>query len=314
MVRRLPGVTFPGVNRSRDIKLRGIPKEYTQVLLDGRPLLDGDTSRNIEVDRVPASFIERIEITRTPLASMDSMGAAGTVNIITRRSFGASGGQLTMGAGRMEDNGTPGEISGWQGGESGPLRYFIGGGYQRRLVQESANEFTFKGDGSPDGGELGPQHRKFDEYTLLSRFELAVDPANTIVVAPSYLRTTERRDQNALRLSDDQTYVDRDTHEMRERIRETYGANVEWQHDFGYATASPSPRWRWEPLHARRARSWPRRQPRCLNPSVLYPRAVAARQKRQRAPRQVRAVRRQPWSPLSWPRTSLAWLSQSPLR
>ncbi|CAN1721212.1 iron complex outermembrane recepter protein [Hyphomicrobium sp. 1Nfss2.1] len=238
VVRRLPGVTFPGVNRSRDIKLRGIPKEYTQVLLDGRPLLDGDTSRNIEVDRIPASFIERIEITRTPLASMDSMGAAGTVNIITRRSFGASGGQLTMGAGRMEDNGSPGEISGWQGGETGPLRYFIGGGYQRRLVQESANEFTFKGDGSPDGGELGPQHRKFDEYTLLSRFELAVDPANTVVVAPSYLRTTERRDQNALRLSEDQTYVDRDTHEMRERIRETYGANVEWQHDFGYATAS----------------------------------------------------------------------------
>ncbi|MFA5899246.1 MAG: TonB-dependent receptor [Hyphomicrobium sp.] len=239
VVRRLPGVTFPGVNRSRDIKLRGIDKAYTQVLLDGRPLLDGDTSRNLEVDRIPASFIERIEIIRTPLASMESMGAAGTVNIITKRSFGPSGGQVTVGAGRLEDNGVPGELAAWQGGTAGPLRYFIAGGYQRRLVQESATELTFGAGGiTPNRGEFVPQQRKFDEYTLLSRFELAVDPANTVIVSPSYLRTTEDREQNTLRLNSNQTYVDRDTHEVRERIRETYGVNLEWQHDFGYATSS----------------------------------------------------------------------------
>lgn len=121
VVRRLPGVTFPGVNRSRDIKLRGIGKEYTQVLLDGRPLLDGDSSRSLEVDRIPASFIERIEIVRSPLASMTSAGAAGTVNIFTRRDYGPSGGQVTVGAGHMEGNGTPGELSAWQGGEAGLL-------------------------------------------------------------------------------------------------------------------------------------------------------------------------------------------------
>lgn len=238
VVRRLPGVTFPGVNRSRDIKLRGIGKEYTQVLLDGRPLLDGDTSRNMEVDRIPASLVERIEITRTPLASMESQGAAGTVNIITRRAFGPSGGQVTVGGGHLEGNGTPGELSGWQGGEAGPLRYFLGGGYQRRLVQESKTEYVFDGAGGPDGGQRVPQHREFDEYTFLSRFELAIDPANTIVFSPSYLKTTEDRDQHSLRLNGAQTYVNRDTHEVRERIRETYGANVEWQHDFGNQIAS----------------------------------------------------------------------------
>jgi outer membrane receptor for ferrienterochelin and colicins len=238
VVRRLPGVSFPGVNRSRDIKLRGIGKEYTQVLLDGRPLLDGDTSRNMEVDRIPASFIERIEITRTPLASMESQGAAGTVNIITRRAFGPSGGQVTVGAGHLEGNGTPGELSAWQGGEAGPLRYFIAGGYQKRLVQESATEYVYDGTGAPDGGEIGPQHRKFDEYTFLSRFELAIDPANTLVVSPSYLKTTEDREQHALRLNGGQTYVNRDTHELRERIRETYGANLAWQHEFGSVASS----------------------------------------------------------------------------
>ena len=239
VVRRLPGVTFPGVNRSRDIKLRGIGKEYTQVLLDGRPLMDGDSSRSMEVDRIPASFVERIEITRSPLASMNSQGAAGTVNIITRRSFGPSGGQLTMGVGTINDNGKPGEFSGWQGGTSGPLRYFIAGGYQRRLVQESASELTYGLNGTtPNRGQISPQHRKFDEYTFLSRFELAIDPANTVVFSPSYLKTTENRDQHTRRLNAKQTFVDRDTHELRERVRETYGGQAEWLHNFTSLTSS----------------------------------------------------------------------------
>ena len=239
-VRRLPGVTFPGVNRSRDIKLRGIGKEYTQVLLDGRPLLDGDSSRSLEVDRIPASFIERIEIVRSPLASMSSSGAAGTVNILTRRDFGPSGGQVTVGGGHIESNGTPGELSAWNGGQVGALRYFMAGGYQRRLVQESANEFVFNGASgtNPNGGNLVDQHRKFDEYTFLSRFELAVDPANTIIFSPSYLRTTEERDQHTYRLVANQSTVNRDTHEVRERIRETYGSYLEWQHTFDAHSSS----------------------------------------------------------------------------
>lgn len=239
-VRRLPGVTFPGVNRSRDIKLRGIGKEYTQVLLDGRPLIDGDSSRSMEVDRIPASFIERIEITRSPLASMESGGAAGTVNIITRRDFGPTGGQITIGSGYVEGNGTPGEFSAWQGGQAGALRYFIGGGYQRRLVQESSDEYVFGANGTVRrGGELVDQHRKFDEYTFLSRFELAIDPANTIIFAPSYLRTNEFRDQHTLRLANNQASVNRDTHEIRHRTRETYGSYLEWQHAFnGYSSSS----------------------------------------------------------------------------
>ncbi|WP_290992392.1 TonB-dependent receptor [Hyphomicrobium sp.] len=238
-VRRLPGVTFPGVNRSRDIKLRGIGKEYTQVLLDGRPLIDGDSSRSMEVDRIPATFIERIEITRSPLASMRSEGAAGTVNIITRRDFGQSGGQVTIGTGYVEGNGTPGEFSAWNGGQVGALRYFIGGGYQRRLVQESSNEFVFTTNGTtPRGGNLIDQHRKFDEYTFLSRFELAIDPANTIVFSPTYLRTDEFRDQHTLRLNNNQASANRDTHEIRNRIRETYGSYLEWQHAFSGVSSS----------------------------------------------------------------------------
>jgi hypothetical protein len=101
-IRRLPGVTFSSPNRSRSIKLRGLGKEYTTVLLDGRPIIDGDSSRAMEVDRIPTIFVERLEITRSPLASDENPGAGGTINIITKRNFGPTGGAISVGGGHVE--------------------------------------------------------------------------------------------------------------------------------------------------------------------------------------------------------------------
>lgn len=233
-IRRLPGVTFPRVNRSRDIKLRGLGKEYTQVLLDGRPIIDGDSSRNMEVDRIPTIFVERIEITRSPLATQDSQGSAGTINIITKRNFGRTGGGISLGAGHVENFGTAGDASGWTGGQTGPVKYFIGGGYQRRLLEESNNTFNFSSSNAgpngttPNRATIQDQKRTFDEYTALGRFEFKANDVNTFVVAPTYLKTEERRAQSENRTNAAMTYVDRNTTEMRNRVRESYGSYFEW--------------------------------------------------------------------------------------
>lgn len=233
-IRRLPGVTFPRVNRSRDIKLRGLGKEYTQVLLDGRPIIDGDSSRNMEVDRIPTIFVERIEITRSPLATQDSQGSAGTINIITKRNFGRTGGGISLGAGHVENFGTAGDASGWTGGQTGPVKYFIGGGYQRRLLEESNNTFNFSSSNAgpngttPNRATIQDQKRTFDEYTALGRFEFKANDVNTFVVAPTYLKTEERRAQSENRTNAAMTFVDRNTTEMRNRVRESYGSYFEW--------------------------------------------------------------------------------------
>ena len=232
-IRRLPGVVFPRGNRSRDIKLRGLGKEYTTVLLDGRPIVDGDSSRNMEVDRIPAVFIERIEIIRSPLASQESPGAAGTVNIITKRNFGPAGGALSVGAGHVEGFGTAGDVAGWIGGEAGPVRYFVGAGYQRRLLEESNNTFNFKGvNNTPDRATYQDQKRTFDEYTALGRFEYKANDANTFTISPTYLRTQELRAQTESRTNAAMTYVDRRTIEERIRTRESYGSFFEWAHTY----------------------------------------------------------------------------------
>ncbi|QUS37615.1 TonB-dependent receptor [Tardiphaga alba] len=229
-IRRLPGVTFPRVNRSRDIKLRGLGKEYTQVLLDGRPIIDGDSSRNMEVDRIPTIFVERIEITRSPLASQDSQGSAGTINIITKRNFGPSGGGISLGAGHVENFGTAGDASGWTGGQTGPVKYFIGGGYQRRLLEESNNTYNYTGAAgtTPNRATIQDQKRTFDEYTALGRFEFKANDVNTFTVAPTYLKTEERRAQSENRTNTAMTFVDRNTTEVRNRVRENYGSYFEW--------------------------------------------------------------------------------------
>lgn len=238
-IRRLPGVTFPGVNRPREIKLRGIGKEYTQVLIDGRPLIDGDASRNFEVDRIPASMIERIEITRSPLANSASLGAAGTVNIITKRQFKRNGGGVSVGAGYLTENGPIGDISGWTSGEEGAFRYFLGGDYQRRRVNESSSEDIFGANGTtPNRGTRQSQSRKFDEYFATGRFEYDITDADMLTFSPTFSRSHELRDQSEYRLNGAQTGFDRRTDETRNRTRQTFAAYTEWKHEFSAQTQS----------------------------------------------------------------------------
>ncbi len=240
-IRRLPGVTFPGVNRSREIKLRGLPGVYTRVLLDGRPLIDGDSGRNMEVDRIPASFIERVEIIRSAVSGMDSQGAAGTVNIITKRNFGSSGngGGLTLGGGHVDNFKTTGEGSAWQGGKVGPLKYFVGAGYQRRLLEESINTYNVFGYTGSSGNNLQSQNRSFDEYTALSRFEYTPTASDTFIVSPTYMRTEETRDQTDDRYqATSPLYLNRRTNEIRKRDRENIGSYFEWAHSFSNTTSA----------------------------------------------------------------------------
>ena len=71
VLRRLPGVSFTGpAGVVKDARIRGLDKGYTQFLIDGQPVPTATKERQIQVDRLPADMIERIEIIRSPSASM----------------------------------------------------------------------------------------------------------------------------------------------------------------------------------------------------------------------------------------------------
>ncbi|MGX9105316.1 TonB-dependent receptor plug domain-containing protein, partial [Escherichia coli] len=92
---------FAGANRAREVQLRGIGPEYAQVLVNGRRILDANSKRSVQLDHIPSSLVERVEIIRSPLASQEGQGAAGTVNIILKQRAKSGNGEIGIGAGHM---------------------------------------------------------------------------------------------------------------------------------------------------------------------------------------------------------------------
>jgi len=85
VLRRLPGTSFTGpAGVTKDIRLRGLDKGYTQFLINGEPVPSAKQERQIQIDRLPADMIERIEIIRNPSAEYDAMGIGGTINIVLK--------------------------------------------------------------------------------------------------------------------------------------------------------------------------------------------------------------------------------------
>ncbi|MDR2061393.1 MAG: TonB-dependent receptor, partial [Acinetobacter sp.] len=104
LLSKVPGVTG-GISPNGDgskIKLRGLPDNYTLILIDGKRIGSSrDTNYRPDLGRqdlnwITPEMIERIEVVRGPMSSLygsDAMG--GVINIITRKIPDKWGGSLT---------------------------------------------------------------------------------------------------------------------------------------------------------------------------------------------------------------------------
>lgn len=108
-VRNIEGVSVNGENNAKDIVIRGMPGEYTLLMVDGRRQTTRETMNRgtggVQPHLIPPlPAIERIEVIRGPMSSLygsDAMG--GVVNVITRKVPERLSGTVSVGGIAHED-------------------------------------------------------------------------------------------------------------------------------------------------------------------------------------------------------------------
>lgn len=228
VIRRMPSVSFGGPpGENNDARLRGLHKDYTQILLDGRPV----TGREFAIDQLPASQVERIEIIRTPTADMDAQGIAGAVNIVLKKIPTERTVTWKLGAGVMPeapDDGKMGNAA-FSYGESGSrFGYTVNGSLQNRFGVRTKDRRDYDG---ADLDTLKNREQDFEvrehvEYSLGSRLKWTPSSRNTFRIDPKLFYSEEDKDRNRHKKANlaDQEFMN------AVKVRQHAGADLEWQH------------------------------------------------------------------------------------
>lgn len=146
-VRDVEGVVVNGGANEQDIQLRGMPGDYTLILVDGKRQSGRESrvngNRGYEQGFTPpAAAIERIEVVRGPMSSLygsDAIG--GVINIITRRPTADWSGSISYDV-SIREAGDQGDALNAQAFLSGPvvpdlLGFQLWGGLLERAADDN---------------------------------------------------------------------------------------------------------------------------------------------------------------------------------
>lgn len=198
VLRRLPGMTFTGpAGVTKDVRIRGLDKGYTQFLINGEPVPSATKERQIQIDRLPADMIERIEIIRTPVAGMDSDGVGGTINIVLKsRADGLT--RLRAGWGQNGSRKVGDAVAQWSR-SFGNLDVLFALSHTLGAEDVTESKIKFNADGSVKESEYKPKPVEKTEMLFAPRFVWR-NGEDRLTLEPFLSNGTEdKHEQTALR-------------------------------------------------------------------------------------------------------------------
>ena len=84
VIKQLPGVVATtGADGRSEIRMRGMDRNATQILIDGERQSNARRGGQLPIDQIPADLIERVEVIRSPMAEF-SGASGGTINIVLK--------------------------------------------------------------------------------------------------------------------------------------------------------------------------------------------------------------------------------------
>ncbi len=147
VLKRLPGVTIGGVpGRGGPPRMRGMGGGYTQILIDGQRMPFG-----FSLDSISPDQIERIEISRAPVAETGARAIAGTINVVMREDFKRKANEFKLGGG-LEDGRRPQFGGNWlYSGQTESLGYNLSASaFQQEQANDGQTHFAnAAADGTP---------------------------------------------------------------------------------------------------------------------------------------------------------------------
>lgn len=246
-LRRLPGVTFTGPpGAPKDVRLRGMDKGYTQILIDGEPVPGGGKERQIQVDRLPLDLVERIEIIRVPTADLPNEGLVGTINLVLRDAPHQSVASARLVGGRVFGEKADGDntnLSAQMGGATESVRWLLNGsvGQRNEVKTKSKDDQKFTAATSVRNAwtqEFEDERTRSDGFDFAPRVNVKLG-GGELVLSPFVSRTDEEKRKTTTLFkfntpASGANYVaNGEKREAEDKLREIARLRGEWKQKLG---------------------------------------------------------------------------------
>lgn len=249
MLKRVPGVTFQGDIGEYDfVQFRGLSPAYTQVLINGKRVPGTGSDREINLDRIPAEMVDRIEIVRSPSAELDSQGMAGTINIILKDGESLKGGYFRTGVSRH----TNGEDNPWTEEKYKPnfflsysddlerLSYTVSGYYQERYNAKDKITNIYE-DGHFDNDSWVKNEDEWDnrdskDLSLYAKVDIDLTQADRLSLSANLFNTDREEEQyefkHKRKAVSDPFVMSGIDHQIMDIDQQSYTVDSEYRHTF----------------------------------------------------------------------------------